>query len=457
MKRSLTLAAALAIMAPLVLLRSGEGPPPGEAANQARIVSVLGVAQVQGEDVFVHIWLLVLPGQDENAVADEALRVRGARRVNEEDIQSEQFTLTGLLWDQFFDSNPSNDYVVQNYNPSGDPTGGNGQTALTNTHATWTDVATSSFAFQYGGQTSRCPSLVDECSGDQTFDGLNDVGWLTLSGSTVLGVTWYSTSQDEADMALNTNFSWHAGSTSCTNQSGKIDAQTVFLHENGHVVGLGHSTVSQAVMYPTYGGARCQLQQDDVNGVSSLYPGSGPTPTPTATASPTPTATPTRTVTATATRTPTATPTRTATATATQAATPAATPVGDTDGDGCSDDQELSMGFDPNAWHDFYDVPVPANADPAPNGARDRAIGIDDVLAVLMYVGARDNDIPNGNSVDYDNDKNGNTVEDGRDYDRTSSASPNPPWEAGPPDGAVVLSDLLSALAQVGLYCGTMP
>jgi hypothetical protein len=434
MKTGFVFLAALAIVAPMALLRSAAGPATGQAASQDSIVSVLGVAQVQGQRVFVDVWLVVLPGQDENAVADEALRARGAQRVDEGDIRYEQFTTTGLLWDQFFDASPYNDYVVQSYNPNGDPTGGNGQSALTNTQATWSNVATSSFAFQYGGQTSRCPSLVDECPGDQTFDGFNDVGWLRLSGSTVLGVTWYSTSQDEADMALNTSFSWHAGSTSCTNQTGKIDAQTVLLHENGHVVGLGHSTVESAVMYPTYGGARCQLHQDDIDGASSLYPGSsGPSPTPT--------------------RTATATPTATATLTA----TPTATPISDTDGDGCSDIEELSMGFDPNAWYDFYDVSAPANVDPTPNGPRDQAIDISDVLAVVFYAGANDNGPPNGNGVDYDSDKNGDTVEDGRDYDRSPSPAPSPPWEAGPADGAITINDVLTILAQAGLDCSAAP
>ena len=111
------------------------------------------------------------------------------------------------------------------------------------------------------------------------------------------------------------------------------------------------------------------------------------------------------------------------------------------------------MGFDPNAWYDFYDVPVPAYPDPAPNGSRSRTVALDDVLAVLLYTGARDNDVPNGNGVDYDSDKNGDTIEDGRDYDRSSSHVPNPPWEAGPPSGTVGLDDVLGVLAQVGLSC----
>jgi predicted Zn-dependent protease len=45
----------------------------------------------------------------------------------------------------------------------------------------------------------------------------------------------------------------------------------VYLHENGHVAGLGHSTDLGAVMYPSYQTARCALAADDRNGIAALY------------------------------------------------------------------------------------------------------------------------------------------------------------------------------------------
>jgi hypothetical protein len=126
--------------------------------------------------------------------------------------------------------------------------------------------------------------------------------------------------------------------------------------------------------------------------------------------------------------------------------------VSDTDVDGCADGEELTMSFDPLAGYDVFDVPVPALADPAPNGARDQVVDIRDVLAVLLYAfaeptGACD-DNPNASDVDYDCDKNGDTVVDGRDYDRSAGAEPSPPWDAGPPDDVVDIRDVLAALAQ---------
>ena len=129
-------------------------------------------------------------------------------------------------------------------------------------------MPSSSFVLAYGGETSRCPSLVKQCPGPQVFDGFNDVGWMDLGRcrvSCTLGVTWYSTSTDEADMALNTRATWRT-------DGGDFDVETVLLHENGHVAGLGHSAVAQAVMYAYYGGARRSLHQDDVDGISALYP-----------------------------------------------------------------------------------------------------------------------------------------------------------------------------------------
>ncbi|MFD3401577.1 matrixin family metalloprotease [Kribbella sp. NPDC058693] len=50
-----------------------------------------------------------------------------------------------------------------------------------------------------------------------------------------------------------------------------IDLDTVALHEAGHTLGLDHSAVASAVMYPFYGGGRRTLTDDDVAGIRSLY------------------------------------------------------------------------------------------------------------------------------------------------------------------------------------------
>ncbi len=288
---------------------------PDRAAGNGRgtVASGIGAVTVDGREAHVEVFVAVAPGRDAAEEVRAELIQRGARPLT-----PSEFVASGLVWNQFTDANATNDFLVQYYNPGSastapDPTAGGGATALLNTHATWTNVPTSKFAFSYGGTTTRCPSLVQECPGGQVFDGFNDVAWMDLGRCSIarctLGVTWYATTDpDEGDMALNTRVSWR------TNGS-DYDVETVMLHENGHVLGLGHSSVTQAVMYAYYGGLRRSLHQDDIDGVTSLYPevGGAPTATPTNTPLPTDTPAPTNTPTATSTPDPNATPTATPT------------------------------------------------------------------------------------------------------------------------------------------------
>lgn len=55
------------------------------------------------------------------------------------------------------------------------------------------------------------------------------------------------------------------------------DARAILVHELGHALGLGHSTVATATMFATYpsGIAWRSLEPDDRDGVCALYPGKG--------------------------------------------------------------------------------------------------------------------------------------------------------------------------------------
>ena len=244
---------------------------PDSTPEKAQVVSALGI--IPGRDLIVHVWVLVPPGADKNEAANEAIKNQGARPLT-----PDEFSTISLYWDQYSDGDPGNDFVIQNYNPNNDPTNGQGILALRNTHATWSGVDTSIFNYAYGEDTDRCPSLVRECPGRQTFDGNNDVAWLALKDKNVLGVTWSGTSIDEADMALNTKFTWNTNGDN-------FDVETVYLHENGHVLGLGHSDVTGAVMEAVYAGERRILYQDDIDGIAWLYPTSSVGASPTVTIS----------------------------------------------------------------------------------------------------------------------------------------------------------------------------
>ncbi len=115
-------------------------------------------------------------------------------------------------------------------------------------------------------------------------DGVNAVSWTKLGGTT-LGVTNYvstDTSQsqvcngtllyrfEEVDVRFNNAFSWQK-SSGC---SGGFDLAGVSTHEFGHAVGLGHTNVQGATMYPSV--AACDfslssLASDDRNGYSAIY------------------------------------------------------------------------------------------------------------------------------------------------------------------------------------------
>ncbi|XP_019185320.1 PREDICTED: metalloendoproteinase 2-MMP-like [Ipomoea nil] len=53
-----------------------------------------------------------------------------------------------------------------------------------------------------------------------------------------------------------------------------LDIQSVALHEIGHLLGLDHSEVREAVMWPffKYGETKRVLQSDDIEGIRALYP-----------------------------------------------------------------------------------------------------------------------------------------------------------------------------------------
>ncbi len=63
---------------------------------------------------------------------------------------------------------------------------------------------------------------------------------------------------------------WYSPFEGTTPKEG-IDLFQVALHEVGHVLGLGHSEVEEAIMYAYYDGSRQGLHADDVEGAQVLY------------------------------------------------------------------------------------------------------------------------------------------------------------------------------------------
>ena len=243
---------------------------PASAQADGRVASATGVKQVNGETLYVDVVVAVPLGQSDRQATDKALSEQGASRRAKPPWAgtpggpnggggggTEQYFYTGLEW-----SPPS---VTQNYSSANQPF--DAKAALTNTHSDWSNLANSAYDITYGADTARCPSLVQECPGAQVKDPYNDVGWLALGGNT-LGVTWYTTSDPEADMALNTRFTWK---NTCGSGGSGYDVETVFLHENGHVAGLDHVNRADSVMYPSYQSPRCTLYDYDKRSIANLY------------------------------------------------------------------------------------------------------------------------------------------------------------------------------------------
>ena len=97
-------------------------------------------------------------------------------------------------------------------------------------------------------------------------------------------------------------------------------------------------------------------------------------------------------------------------------------------------------------------MPVPALTASNGTGVRNRAITIQDVIAVMAYVGtsAADPNTLNSNGARYGSDLNANGIPDGQEYDRTAGAQP---WAPGPPNGSVTMADVMLEQNSVGDNC----
>jgi hypothetical protein len=113
------------------------------------------------------------------------------------------------------------------------------------------------------------------CTGDYSKDSTTlAVTWTTIADApgedTKHGTTSTFAGQIfDADILFNPNVEW---TTTGTPTDPQEDLQTVATHEIGHFLGLDHSAVVRAVMYPFAPPTLTTLGYDDVAAISSIYP-----------------------------------------------------------------------------------------------------------------------------------------------------------------------------------------
>jgi hypothetical protein len=162
------------------------------------------------------------------------------------------------------------------------------RTAVGRATATWQGAAGAAVRFELQGTTVVPPGVLD---GRSTLGFLDRPDLDRVLGATSFLIDSSTGTIIEADVFFNTRFAW---SVAPQGEPGRVDLESVALHELGHVLGLGHSAMGEtertaadarrvvssgAVMFPiamTPGAiADRVLQPDDLAGAAELYPASG--------------------------------------------------------------------------------------------------------------------------------------------------------------------------------------
>lgn len=157
--------------------------------------------------------------------------------------------------------------------------------AVARAAATWQSVPSATVRFEYQGLTSAPPGLED---GRTTLGFLDRPELDRVLGATSFLIDSSNGAILEADVFFNARFAW---SVSAQGTPGRVDLESVALHELGHLLGLSHSALGEtelsgsggrrviasgAVMFPIAMAAGTiadrVLQLDDLAGISDLYP-----------------------------------------------------------------------------------------------------------------------------------------------------------------------------------------
>jgi hypothetical protein len=143
--------------------------------------------------------------------------------------------------------------------------------------SSWATQSNANISLSYMGPTSGT-SLQN--------NGKNEVFFRNVAnGGLVAETYWWADSSNrliDADIVFyDGGFTFFTAATGC---SSGIYIEGTATHEFGHALGMGHTSVATATMYPTMSwcsNAWQSLDPDDLNGIEALYPGGSANTSPT--------------------------------------------------------------------------------------------------------------------------------------------------------------------------------
>jgi Matrixin len=175
-------------------------------------------------------------------------------------VRTRAYSTTGAKW-----LNPIATYYVNSANL--DLPEATAETAVRAGAEVWAAQSNANFRFSFAGNSTQSTT---------TYDGINLVVFRNESSGLAIATTytWFNSSGIlDADIVFwDGAFHFYAGTSGC---SEGFYIEDVAAHEFGHALGLDHSTVDGATMYPsmsTCSSAARSLDADDIAGVVSLYP-----------------------------------------------------------------------------------------------------------------------------------------------------------------------------------------
>src|ERR1051325_5449496 len=186
---------------------------------------------------------------------------------------------------------------------SGSQTGysGGGVNEINTAMNAWTGYASALLRYSYARAESGAPKPIDQNNGVNEIlfnDPFQEISG-TFTGSGVVGVggfngisgasSWTGPFDADAQHRAINYTAYNITEAGLTIQDGvspstgvpSSELAEIVCHEFGHTLGLGHSSDSTALMYPTVTGRGASLRTDDQNAARWLYPnGSAPPPPP---------------------------------------------------------------------------------------------------------------------------------------------------------------------------------